>query len=56
LSGAGVGIKTGTATATGVFRTVGIAGVIVDVVVGAVEIGAARGVVSFCARHGKTVS
>jgi hypothetical protein len=50
LLGAGAGIETG--TATGVFRAIGIVGVIV----GAVEIGAARGVVSSCARHGKTVS
>jgi hypothetical protein len=57
---AGVGVGTG--TATGVFGAVGIAGVlgIAGTIVGAVEIGAARGVgleaSSSCARHSKTVS
>jgi hypothetical protein len=49
LSGAGVGIEI--ETATGVFGAVGIAGVIV----GAVEIRAARGAVSSYARHSKVV-
>jgi hypothetical protein len=50
LSRAGVGIE------IGVFGIVEIAGVIIGVVVEAVEIGAARGVVSSYARHGKIVS
>jgi hypothetical protein len=49
LSGAEVGIEIG--IATGVFGAIGIVGVIV----GVVEIGAARGVVSFCTRHSKIV-
>jgi hypothetical protein len=47
LSRAGVGIE------IGVFGIVEIAGVIIGVVVEAVEIGAARGVVSSYARHGQ---